>query len=378
MRIGAKRLAQDRPHIPMKTLSIFAALIAAAAVAAYSPPTETITGGNATMYLGARPNRILILDEATEKVTGFIPMKTGYPESLDLSKDKTRFYVHSSTLQDVEVVDIAKKEVVDTYRLSEGNKRVWMRNFEADPTHKFAIIQTRGSTKLEDHFEITGNELLQYDLKEHKVMRKIPWPKGEEREFVGLQFSPDGKWLYMFSDDLLIYDTTEFKEVDKWELSRPLEDGFGRINFNSTDDDYEEPGFSTGIFTVNDAVQNRRIMGIARINLGQKSVDFYALGPATGLRFALAPGRKLAYGLHSEIGKYEFWGFDLEHKKLLNRVEFPGRPRMSLKTSSNGKLLYIFTAGNTIDIYEAATYKYLRTITMDADMTTGLQIIPKK
>ena len=49
---------------------------------------------------------------------------------------------------------------------------------------------------------------------------------------------------------------------------------------------------------------------------------------------------------------------------------------MSLKTSSNGKLLYIYQAGNTIDLYEAATYKYLRTITLDADMTTTLYVMP--
>ncbi len=363
----------------MKKL-FFIALLLLACIAAYraAPADGVISGGNATIYLGGRPNRIIILDEATEKVTGFIPLKTGYPEGLNLSKDKTRFYVPTSTLQDIEIVDIAKREVIDTFHLSDGNKKVWLSGWEVDPLHRFIIMNTHAATKKEDRFEIGPYELLQYDLKEHKVMRKIPWPKNEERDGVGMQMSPDGKYLYMFSEDIYVYDTTDFKEVDKWELSRPLEDGFGRINFNSTDDDYEEPGFFTGIFTVNDAVQNRRIMGIGRINLGQKSVDFYALGPATGLRFCLAPGRKLAYGLHSEVGKYEFWSFDLEHRKLLNRVEFPGRPRMSLKTSSNGKLLYIFTAGNTIDVYEAATYKYLRTISIDADMTTGLQIIAKK
>jgi hypothetical protein len=49
---------------------------------------------------------------------------------------------------------------------------------------------------------------------------------------------------------------------------------------------------------------------------------------------------------------------------------------MALRTSSNGKVLYIYQAGNTIDLYEAATYKYLRTITLDADMTTELFVVP--
>jgi len=140
----------------------------------------------------------------------------------------------------------------------------------------------------------------------------------------------------------------------------------------------EEPGFYTGIFNVQDAVQNRRIMGIARVNLAKKDVDFFPLGPSTGVAFALAPGRKLAYGLHQEIGKYEFWSFDLERRKLGSHVEFPGRPRMSLKVSSNGRLLYIHGAGSTIDVYDASNFKYLRTITLDADMTTGLYVMPAR
>ena len=61
--------------------------------------------------------------------------------------------------------------------------------------------------------------------------------------------SPDGKLLYFFADDVLIYDTTEFKQVDKWELSRPLEEGLGRFDFGPRDVTYEEPGFYSGIFT---------------------------------------------------------------------------------------------------------------------------------
>src|SRR5262249_60847004 len=119
-------------------------------------------------------------------------------------------------------------------------------------------------------------------------------------------------------------------------------------------------------------------MGIARVHLAEKSVDFYPLGPGTGVSFALAPGRKRAYGLHSEVGRHEFWTFDLENRRVANKVEFPGRPRMSLKPSSNGRVLYIYQAGNTIDLYDAASYKYLRTITLDADMTTDLYILPPK
>jgi hypothetical protein len=65
-------------------------------------------------------------------------------------------------------------------------------------------------------------------------------------------------------------------------------------------------------------------------------------------------------------------------KKLLNRTAFEGRPRMALRVSSNGQLLYIFQAGATIDVYDAASYKHLRTIEMNADQTTNLFILPRK
>jgi len=337
---------------------------------------DKLIGGHGTLYLGGRPNHIVIIDEATEKVIGEIRMKTGTPASIELSQDKKRFYCSDMSFENIEIVDIASRQVIDNFHLSEGNKKARIFGFEADPLNRFLIVMTKTATKLPDRWEISPPTLQQYDLKEHKVVRTIPWPKGEEREFANMHFSPDGKLLYFFGEDILIYDTTDFKQVDKWELSHPIEDGFGRIDFNALDDNNEEPGFVTGLFTVHDAVQNRAIMGIARVNFAKKNVDFHALGPATNVSFALAPGRKMAYGLHSEIGKYEFWSFDLVNQRLDRKLEFQGRPRMGLKTSSNGKVLYIWQAGNTIDLYEAATFKYMRTITLDADMTGSLQVLP--
>jgi hypothetical protein len=49
---------------------------------------------------------------------------------------------------------------------------------------------------------------------------------------------------------------------------------------------------------------------------------------------------------------------------------------MALRVSSNGKLLYVFQAGATIDVYEASTFKYLRTVEMTADQTTNLFVLP--
>jgi DNA-binding beta-propeller fold protein YncE len=340
-------------------------------------PAPVPAGGNRLMYVGTYAGTIQVIDEATEQKIADIPLKTGIPRSMTLSQSRSKFYVLDSTGEKIEIVDIAKRATLDTFTLSEGNKRTRIRGLQVDPLERFLILLTRTATKQIDRFEISDITLQLYDLAQKKITRTIPWPRGEEREGVNIRFSPDGKLLYFFGDDVLILETTNFTEVDTWAISRPLESGMGRVNFGPVDDFNDDPGFFTGLFTIQDPVQNRRIMGIGRVNLVGKSLDFTPLGPSEGVGFAMSADRKRAYGLMQQIGRYEFWAFDLEQRKLLNRMPFEGRPRMALRVSSNGKLLYVFQAGATIDVYDSTSYKLLRTIQMNADQTTNLFILPR-
>ena len=138
---------------------------------------------------------------------------------------------------------------------------------QVDPLERFLILLTRSATKQIDRWEIGDIAMQFYDLAQKKITRTIPWPRGEEREYVNIRFSPDGKLLYFFGDDVLILETTNFTEVDTWPLSRPIEPGLGRVNFGSVDDFNDDPGFFTGLFTTQDPIQNRRIMGLGRVNL---------------------------------------------------------------------------------------------------------------
>jgi len=365
----------------MRRILIATLLIAAATYSvrtdAQSASKKSVSAGNGTLIIGAYPKQFWIIDEATEKVVGSIPFASGIPRRTTLSRDRKRFYTIDATMEKVEIIDIAARKTLDTFTLTEGNKKVRIRSIEPDPLHRFVMMVTASATKLVDRFEIGAPTLVQFDLATHKVVRTVPWPNNDERQNANILFAPDGKLMYLFTDqDVLIYETANFTQVDKWELSRPIEEGFGRLEFGSRDVMNDEPGFYTALFNVTDPVQHRRMMGIGRVNLAAKSVDFYTLGPSSGVSFALAPGRKAAYGLFEEIGRHEFWKFDLEGKRLASRNEFKGRPRMGLKVSSNGKVLYIYVAGNTIDLYDADTYQYLRTITIDGDQTSELFVLP--
>ena len=57
------------------------------------------------MYLGTYKGSITMLDEATEKPIGEIPLKNGMPTRLVLSQDRTRFYTLDYSYERVEIVD---------------------------------------------------------------------------------------------------------------------------------------------------------------------------------------------------------------------------------------------------------------------------------
>ncbi len=370
------------------TLVVF--LTVAAPVAAQSD--SNVNGGNGTLYLGVLPPKILVIDEATLEVTGEIPVTVGIPRQFQLSPDRTRFYLVDATFLTVEILDIETRKTIDTFTLSEGNEYVRIRRYAVDPLNRFMILMARTATKQIDRWEIGPMELLQYDLSEHRVIRTIPWPDGEERERANMLFSPDGGLLYFFAEDVLIFETENFTQVDKWELSQSLEGGFTPLSFDFASDTFnEEPGFFTGLFQTHDPVRNRQTMGVARINLPEKSVDFYELGPQphSSVSFTLAPGRKWAYGymtypfqntahapMTDLIGRFELWTFDLENRRLHERRKIRSRPRMGIKTSTNGKLLYGYKAGNTVDVYDIASNTYVRRMEFDGDMMTNLIVVP--
>ena len=356
--------------------------VAAACAVAWLPLSAAekplpVSPGNGTLYIGAFPDHFQIVDEATASVVGKLPFKSGMPRRTVMNRERTRFYVIESQMEKVEILDIARRTTIDTFTLSEGNRHVRVKTLEPDPQNRYVMMVIRPAVKQIDRFVIEPSSLVQFDLASKKIVNTIAWPNGEERENANIQFSPDGRLLYLFSErDILIYDTATMKQVDKWELSKPYDDGYAAFEFGQIDPSNDEPGFYTALFQVEDPVQHRRMMGVGRVNLAAKKIDFRTLGPSQGLSFALAPGRKVAYGLASDIGRYEFWRFDLEQYHVSARQEFVGRPRMSLKTSSNGRVLYIYNAGNTIDLYDAATFKFMKTITLDSDVTSDLFVLP--
>jgi hypothetical protein len=370
----------ERPAVRVTALVRVAARLrlaaALAALAAGGPPAAGAQQ-TATWYIPTYSYDILVWDEATEEVVDRIEVEHFIPNEMLLNQGRTRLYVQDASGQNIEIVDLAARRVVDSFTLSDGDVTVRIEGLTVAPAEDRALIVAKRYTKGRDRYTVEGPFVLEYDLRAKQVTDTLEWPDGRERDRGGdFRFAPDGETLYFFADDVLALDAETYEEVDRWALSRPLEPGLGRPNLSLQANTYDPPGVSTGIFRMTDPVNNRSMLGIAEVRLAERAVDFYTLGTTEPVRnFTLAPGGERAYGLYSEIGRYEIWEFDLAARRLARRQPFEGRPRMGLQASADGEKLYVHVAGNTIDVYDARTLEKLRTVELDEDMTLGNVVV---
>jgi len=167
----------------IRKLAVVVPVIGFALVAAWVPvhtaDKPKITAGNGTLIIAAYPKQFWIIDEATEKVVGSIPFQSGIPRRTTMSRDRKRFYTVEAAMEKLEILDIPSRKTLDSFTLSEGNKKVRIRSVEPDPLNRFIVMVTASATKLVDRFEIGAPTLVQYDLKDHKIVRTIPWPNNE-------------------------------------------------------------------------------------------------------------------------------------------------------------------------------------------------------
>jgi DNA-binding beta-propeller fold protein YncE len=358
------------------SIFVFASLLTGALLP--SAANAQTADSNAHWYIATYTNDVLVWDEATEEVVDRIELQNRIPIGLELSKNQERLYALDPFFEKIEVVELGTRETIDEIELSRGRTTVRINSFSIDPDEEWAILFVKKYTKESDRWIVEGPFMLKYDLSAKAVTDTIPYPGPEMPNRAGFRLSPNGDALYVFDDALIALDTDTFEEIDRWDISEPLEPGLGPMALPFSRSPYQEDnGIYTGLFRVTDPAQNRRMMGIATVDLNNKQVDFSTFGPAEGVSFVLAADGKTAYGLQSDIGHYEFWKFDVAANRVAARVPFEGRPRMGLMPSADGTRLFVFVAGNTIDVYDSQTFELLRTVELDEDMTDVL-VIPDR
>jgi len=158
------------------------------------------------MYIGTLDRKLLIINENSGDIVGEISLG-GIPRTTVLSADKTKLHVVTTQMQ-VETVDLAARQVISSFPLSDGKSNPRMtrgaggRGFSGiavDPAGRYLYATISLAVKELDQFRIDPPQFVQIDLQEKKIGKSIPFPPGYDQGFgfaATYKISPDGKDVY--------------------------------------------------------------------------------------------------------------------------------------------------------------------------------------
>ena len=196
-------------------------------------------------------------------------------------------------------------------------------------------------------------------------------------------FSPDGKLLYFLGNEILIFETENFTQVDKWDLSN-LEEGLGQVSISFGGFGGPRQHQRRARLSHDDA--DGRRSGAAPPHDGRRADQpdqegsrvLHARSRRRRVNFVLAPDRKHGYGLESSIGRYQFWTFDLDQKRVTTRARVRGpAAHVAEDELERPAPLHLQRREHDRHVRRRRRISYLRTVTLDGDVTTQFYVVPR-
>ena len=331
------------------------------------------------LLVGVWPNRLRFFDETTEQVVGEMQLRYGAVTNVfgsDRTPDSRRFFFVTDRMEAVEVVDIASRAVVDEVKLSSPERRVRMYGAAPDAEGKVLYITVEAVGMEVDRFVPETVDVVRYDLESHRVLDSFPLPSSIEALFLPplLRPAPDGKTLYVLSQNVYVLDVETHQIVDTIDLTKPRAPGYGAGGLGFAPFEVS-PGVLYGFYRSPDPILKKTMFGITRVDLARREVESFDVSPDVNVEwFTVSPDGKRAYG-----GLGDMVAVDLETRKLLVRKERveQGRQNTTLVVSSDGTKLFVGGVGPLIHVYDAKTLEPLRQIHAGGDIMNPPQPVPR-
>ena len=74
----------------------------------------------------------------------------------------------------------------------------------------------------------------------------------------------------------------------------------------------------------------------------------------------------------------EWWVWDIDTHSVIKKQEFESRPTFRFSVGGDGKHLYLYGAGSTLEVWDAATLKSKKLIFLNKDTTTNLVTLARR
>ncbi len=353
------------------------------------------------MYLGTLDKKLLVIDEDKEDVVDQIQLG-GIPRSTVLSGDRQKLHIITTQML-IETVDLASRKVVSSFSLADPRSRPRMQatapdlvnvgnsarytGIAIDPTGRYLYTTMRNVVKDIDQYRIEDPQFVAIDLQEKKIGKSWPFPKDLNQGFgfnASYKVSANGKLLYVFQEDILVFDLDTFKQVDRIALALPPYPGASPYRLAASEDAFDAPDSVTSVFTSVDPVVHKGTLGMAQIDLKTRKVEFHPIGPLLPMTgFQLSPDRKFGYSVMPKIAPganrlTEWWVWDIAKHTVVKKKEFDSRSTFKFAVGGDGKHLYLYGAGSTLEIWDAATLESKKLIYLNKDTTTNLVTLARR
>ncbi len=347
------------------------------------------------MYIGTLDKKLLVIDENKEDVVGMIPLD-GIPRTTALSADRKKLYIFTTQML-LETVDLENRKVLGSFDLADPRSRPRMQatapnrvqvggntrysGIAVDPTGRYIYSTMKLAIKDIDEYRIEPPQFVAIDLQEKKIAKSWPFPKGMDQGFgfdATYKVSPDGKLLYVFQDDILIFDLATFQQVGEIPLAQPPYPGASPYRLAADDDSMDDPDSVTSVFTSVDNIVRKGTLGLATINLNTRKMEYFPIGPLLPMMgFLVSPDHKRAYSVMQKIGigenrETEWWVWDIPSHSVIRKKTFESRPTFRFAVGGDGKKLYLYGAGSTLEIFDADTLESRKLLYLNRDTTTNL------
>ena len=358
------------------------------------------TSSERLMYVGTLDKKLLVIDEVKEEVVGEIPLG-GIPRTTALSADKKKLHIFTTQML-LETIDLESRKIIISFNLADprtrlriqanapdivnaGNNGARFSGIAVDPNGRYLYTTMRNAVKDIDQYRIDPPQFVAIDLQERKIVKAWPFPKEMNQGFgfnATYKVSADGKRLYVFQEDILVFDLDSFKQIDRIELAQPPYPGASPYRLAASDDPFDAPDTVTSVFTSVDSIVHKGTLGLAKIDLTTRKVDYFPIGPLLPMNgFQLSPDRKRGYSVMPKIGAganraTEWWVWDIESHKVVKKKDFDTRPTFRFAVGGDGKKLYLYGAGSTLEVWDAETLESRKLIYLNKDTTTNLITLP--
>jgi len=358
------------------------------------------TSSERLMYVGTLDKKLLVIDEVKEEVVGEIPLG-GIPRTTALSADKKKLHIFTTQML-LQTIDLESRKIISSFNLADprtrlriqanapdivnaGNNGARFSGIAVDPNGRYLYTTMRNVVKDIDQYRIDPPQFVAIDLQERKIVKAWPFPKEMNQGFgfnATYKVSADGKRLYVFQEDILVFDLDSFKQIDRIELAQPPYPGASPYRLAASDDPFDAPDTVTSVFTSVDSIVHKGTLGLAKIDLTTRKVDYFPIGPLLPMNgFQLSPDRKRGYSVMPKIGAganraTEWWVWDIESHKVIKKKDFDTRPTFRFAVGGDGKKLYLYGAGSTLEVWDAETLESRNLIYLNKDTTTNLITLP--